>query len=185
MKNGNPEEFSKISKYELDQFNIINRMNPEISNYLKSLPWVAFSKTGLVFTHAGPYMHRPGASTVIWGRPNCIEDKIRIKEGAELHDNIYSYSKEDVDKFLNESKKDILISGHTPIQKGFASSPDTIFKNGSIIYGNQIIFATSFGALNEERSSGYKKYLEIDLEKKYDSAEDLVSRCTRNLYDSN
>ncbi|MFZ2216678.1 MAG: metallophosphoesterase family protein [Methanothermobacter tenebrarum] len=119
--------------------------------FFKELPFAIRTKNRVFISHAGPSKHIKG-----------LDDIIRIKEDGYQSPAVYemlwnrygSYLEKDIDEFLDRVKCNAMIVGHTPV-------------DGFQIIGNQIILSSSY-------SAGRKAYINLDIKKRIESAQDLI-----------
>lgn len=123
----------------------------EYIEFFKKLPVAVKTKNNVFISHAGPS-----------NNIKSIHDVANIAEAGytendalrEMLWNRYgSYTEKDVESFLRAVKCNAMIVGHTPV-------------DGVKLIGNQLIISSSY-------STGRKAYIELDLGKNIENAEDI------------
>lgn len=155
--------FSRKYGKELSQHNFLRRMTSYHYKYLKDLPLVVLCKNGVVASHAGPAVSAANLEDIAGKNEKVVKELVSGRAYGITEDG---YSHEDLMRFLKmmENSK-LLITGHTPLDK----LPTRDIKKGLGSFGNhQVILGTSYGYY-----PGKKSYLRINLDKKYNSIDDL------------
>ena len=166
------KNISKNGKYLIEDFeNLIaykkGHIEPHITEYInffKTMPYFVKTDNGIFISHAGPSRNIHSIEdfnnifkndyfdetleNFLWNRYNGNRKHSLLSSSGD-------YGSEDIDNFLDCLGLNVMVVGHTPINK-----------EGFKIIGRQMILSSSFYTDN-------KKYLDIDLSKRIESMNDL------------
>ncbi|MBW2997802.1 hypothetical protein KY349_05675, partial [Candidatus Woesearchaeota archaeon] len=155
--------YNSKSGFYFKQFNFIERMTEEQFRYMRDLPVAVLTKNGIVGVHAGPARFMEGPEDVARKNKKVVQDIVWSRP-----ENVTggSYTSREVVEFLEKmDDSGLLVTGHTQL----GSLPRSNVSNGVGVCGdNQIILATSYGS-----HPGNKSYLALNLNKTYNSVNDL------------
>jgi len=132
------------------KYGSINKLK-EYVQFFKSLPLIAKTDNGIFISHGGPSkeINSKKDFKLMLERSSYISKDVN----GFLWERWYNFTPEDIDNFLDIVECNVMLVGHTPVEK-------------VVTNGNQLIFTSSYGP-------NKKAYLEIDLEKKVESAKDI------------
>jgi hypothetical protein len=139
--------YSGVDGGYYQQFNFIERIDEASYTFLRNLPVVAVTESGIVGVHAGPSRAMKAPKAIVKRETKVIEELVWDRPTVAMTGG---YTPEDVSRFLLLlwSAK-VLLCGHTPL----GSLPKTWIKNGVGVQGNQqLILATSYGSTGGEKS---------------------------------
>lgn len=181
-----------IFQNNLAPYDMIRRVQPEHIDFLERCPILAWCpEAGVLVTHAGPPRMAPWAGKAKVLRKTidfANRDAMRELDAEAYYASPYhqllnnrfrtgDYDVTDLHAFLDVYECGIMASGHTPHpylidleQK--RPLPDCGFRDGlGFVGGRQVVLCSSFGAFHP----ALKRYLELDLSRRYDSVEDLFT----------
>lgn len=119
----------------------------------------------IILTHAGPSKEKFPIKDLKEEPPKGLQDLLWGRHKSFKYDEA-NYTNEDVKHFLEKTKSNILINGHTPVKEGYR------------VFGNNNIILSSSHRTPKEK----KCYLEIDLNTTYETAKKLIRHCLKRLY---
>lgn len=157
IKNSIIENLYINPKKYLDQFTSLLWLEQKHVDYINTMPTVAFTDNRIALVHAAPSNIEKDLN---FNDEDIIQESTWARPEETNFD--YKYNLRDQENFLKKTDSDIMISGHNSIITLFHALGRESIKKMLGVYGNQLFFSSSDGAL-----LGKKYYLEIDLEKKY------------------